>query len=164
MKKSNLIIVVLLAFGAIFSSCKKELDNSAVVIDLEKKAQVTIVVKNQPDLTLDKTTYSAIPAGNKVTLTINNSDFNANATGVWSQTFDTDASGQVVAEIPATIKGVTLTVQVQAFQGTQKQFDINLDPVTLKGYYSHAGTALGLKVNDDKVLEINDLDFVPANN
>ncbi|MDF1546933.1 MAG: hypothetical protein P1P88_03875 [Bacteroidales bacterium] len=164
MKKSNLIIVMLVAFGAIFTSCKKELDNSAVVIDLEKKAQITIVVRNEPDLTLAETTYSAIPAGSKVTLTINNSYFNANATGVWSQTFDTDASGQVIAEIPTTINGITLGVQVQAFQGTQKQYDINLDPVTLKGYYSHSGTTLGLKVNDDKVLEINNLVFVPANN
>jgi len=59
---------------------------------------------------------------------------------------------------------VTLTVQVQAFQGTQRTYDINLDEVTLKGYYSHSGTTLGLKINDDKVLEINNLSFVPANN
>jgi len=162
MKKRNQIIIAVLSFGLLLSSCSKNLDNSAVTLDLTKTGKITVVVRNETDITLAKTTYTPV-ANTKVTLSIANSNFNADGTGMWSETLTTDASGMIVADVPATLNGVTLNVQVLAFQGTQVQNTVD-GKVTFKGYFAHDGATINIKIDDDKVLDVNNLKFNKANN
>ena len=160
MKKRNLIFVTLFALGVVFTSCKKDLDNTAVKIDLTKTAWLTVNVKHVKDSTTFPLVYAPIPADNVVTISIDNSEFNPTGTGVWSATFITDATGSISAELPASVEGVKVNVHVQAFPGSQIQFDDLGDDETLKGHFEHAGSEVTLFTNDNKVLNINGLDFV----
>ncbi len=157
MKNCKLIIAAILVFGVFFTSCKKDLANSELTLDLTKTANITVKVRYLKDV--NSASYTTIPSGKMVTLKIYNSDFtDLDASGYWSTIVNTDASGNITATVPATIDGVDVIVQVQAFQDTQVDFSDDV----INGFYSASEVTTNLKIGDDKVVGIT-MDFTDPN-
>lgn len=119
MKKVNLLSLAILAVIVLFSSCKKDVETSDLILDNFKTADLTIYLSASLDL--NKKEMSPAPEGTKVVISAPYSDFNPGAKGSLTDTLKVDAQGKVVAKVKTSSKGVTYTVQPIDFEYNQKQ-------------------------------------------
>ncbi|HEX3006571.1 MAG TPA: hypothetical protein VHO90_03040 [Bacteroidales bacterium] len=107
-KLSNVILVTCLAVAALLSGCDKEVETSALKVDESQKGTLECYV--YADINLTTYEKEAVPAGTKVILSISNYDLIGRGTGNWTDTVVTDANGYFKKDVPATSKGVTVTI------------------------------------------------------
>lgn len=119
MKKVNLLSLAILAVIVLFSSCKKDVETSDLILDNFKTADLTIYLSASLDL--NKKEMSPAPEGTKVVISAPYSDFNPGAKGSLTDTLKVDAQGKVVAKVKTSSKGVTYTIQPIDFEYNQKQ-------------------------------------------
>lgn len=119
MKKVSFLSLAILAVIVLFSSCKKDVETSDLILDNFKTADLTIYLSASLDL--NQKEMSPAPEGTKVVISAPYSDFNPGAKGSLTDTLKVDAQGKVVAKVKTSSKGVTYTVQPIDFEYNQKQ-------------------------------------------
>jgi hypothetical protein len=118
MKKAKLTFSMLaMIIAIIFTSCDKDVDTSAVKIDLDKSGTITVYVYAQLDLTNAGT--EVVPNGTELFVKINYSDFKGGLTGAWQQTVTVGDSGKVHFTVPADDDGVTARISPLPFEHAQ---------------------------------------------
>lgn len=119
MRKLNLASIAALFIILLSTSCTDDIESTSLTLDNFQKANVKAYVYAELDIT--KPGLEVVPNGTKVVLTAPYSNFNANATGVWSDTLFTDANGMVESSVNVSSKGTTYTVNPVDFESNQTQ-------------------------------------------
>ncbi|MCX7985966.1 MAG: hypothetical protein N2662_03405 [Bacteroidales bacterium] len=161
MKRKMLILPTLLLAGVGFTSCDKEVDSTALVVNLSR----TITVKGYVYAELNNRSAGLeyAPAGTKIFFSIPYSDLNPTAvTGKWSDTTTVDDNGQFTIQIPVDDNGVNLTIEAQPFEYNQIQpFGSNSN--SIKKFYSAAPVVKAFSTTQKNVVEVFYTATTPAN-
>ncbi|ALO16839.1 hypothetical protein L21SP5_03225 [Salinivirga cyanobacteriivorans] len=131
--KNKLLTLVILSIALAFtfiSGCTEE-EATTVTLDKNQTASITCHVEAQLDLMNDtaNTTLEPAPAGTKVFITIQNSEYNTGAQGVTVYETEIDGSGMFTYDIPVTELGTNVTISFDEFIYDQKviEYDGDLD-------------------------------------
>lgn len=153
MKKIRLnIAIIATIFAAIFSSCDKDVESTAVKLDLHDSAAITLYIYAD----LDKTDagQEAAPANTQVYVKINYSDYKAGADGAWSSILTTDASGMIMLKVPADANGVNVQITPMPFEFSQVQTFNNYESTVSKIFTANQVT-VNVSAGEAKVQQIN---------
>lgn len=125
MKKNflNFLSLGLIVSIFAFSGCSEE-DATTKTIDKSKKATLIVRTHAQLDLLNDTAGNFNIetpPAGTKVFIRVDNSEYEATAQGVSVYETEIDANGEFTYEVPATDNGLTVMISLDEFLYDQKQ-------------------------------------------
>ncbi len=112
-KFRNVLIAVALGAVAMFSSCKKDAENSDLVLDNYNTGKVTCIIEAVYEFGEDP---EKVPDGTQVVFEAPYKDFNANIkTGNVIKVF-TVSGGKVVADLEAPSAGVEYQIRVVGFE------------------------------------------------
>ena len=145
--------VGLLALTFMLNSCKKDVETSEMVMDMSKTA--TLVVYAYAELDQTKIGLEKAPDGTQIMLRINYNNFNAAATGYWTEIY-TIQGGKFEATIPTINKGVTVEIFPFEFIYDQVQPYNSLNKVITK-LFSYSGTPRtegGIKTGETRTHEL----------
>ena len=121
MKKIVKSCLMFAAFAVIFSGCEEEVIQSELTLDMENTGAVEISLEARLDLS-ENDPWMPIPDGVAVRLSIENSEFNPNATsGRWTYDAVTSNGKVSVTGIPTTNDGVELKIKAEDFIADQVQ-------------------------------------------
>ena len=121
MKKIVKSFLMLAAFAVVFSGCEDDVIQSELTLDMENTGSVEIALEARLDLSANDP-WVSIPDGVKVRLSIENSEFNPNATsGRWTHDAVTADGKVTVTGIPTTNDGVELKIKAEDFIAEQTQ-------------------------------------------
>lgn len=125
------VIVITLAMF----SCTEE---DATTVTLNKDLTASLTCYAEAQLVEDTTViaYESAPAGTKVFIRVNNSEYNNGALGVSVWETELDAEGKFVYDIPVTENGTNVTISFDDFVYEQIQFVWDGD----EGAYVNDGT------------------------
>lgn len=151
--RSNLMGLLLMAVAMFSVSCDDDIETSSLTLDQTQEATITAYLYAE----LDKTSLGLelAPNGTKVFVSVNNSEFNANATGSWIDTVYVQ-NGKIESVVPVTSNGVTVKITPADFIENQVQ-DYNATTTTLPKIYKVAGgsSVASVKPGENRVHEIN---------
>ncbi|MEJ5263830.1 MAG: hypothetical protein WHT29_00785 [Bacteroidales bacterium] len=160
MKKKMLILPTLLLAGVFMTSCDKEVDSTALVVNLSR----TVTVKGYvyAELNNRRAGWEFAPAGTLVYCSIPYSDLNpAAGAGKWSDTARVDENGQFSLQIPVDDNGVNLTIEAASFEYDQIQpFGSNSNTITK--FYTAAPIVVGVSTTSVPVIQVFYATITPA--
>lgn len=153
MKKIRLSIsVVALGIATFFTACDKDVETSALKIDIDKTGKIKVVVYAE----LDKSSagYEHAPAGTAVEVKVDYEDFKTGVEGAWIVIDSLDASGSLTIDVPADENGVTVEVTPQPFEYNQVQSYQTTSQTTVPKFYTAPTTNVTLHSNETEYRSI----------
>ncbi len=141
----NVLFAVVLVAAVMFSGCKKETENSDLVLDDYKTGTVTCLVRGAFAYGEDP---EEVPDGTKVVFEASYASFNPRAKGNLTQVFEV-SDGKIQAELKVPSKGVRYTIRVIGFEETYKKSDD-----TKATYLFEGNGSVSVKPYDNKVVKI----------
>ncbi len=118
--KLFLLLVIVAASGIIFTSCDKEVESTALTVNISR----TITVKGYVYAELNNRSAGLeyAPAGTLLYCSVYYSDLNSSATaGKWADTVVVDENGQFAIDVPVDDNGVNLIIEGAPFEYNQIQ-------------------------------------------
>ncbi len=153
MKKIRLNIAVLATLvAAIFSSCDKDVESTAVTLSLNDTAILTLYV--YADLDLTDAGLEAVPAGTELYVKVNYSDYKGGVDGAFIQTIATGENGMATLRVPADDNGITVRVTPLPFNYAQVQV-FNSYEETVDKIYTANTVDVNVSAGESKVQQIN---------
>ncbi len=133
--RSNLMGLLLMAVAMFSVSCDDDIETSSLTLDQTQEATITAYLYAE----LDKTSQGLelAPNGTKVFVSVNNNEFNDNATGSWIDTVYVQ-NGKIESVVPVTSDGVTVKITPADFEYDQVQ-PFGSSNETLKTIFTIAG-------------------------
>ncbi len=130
--KKNLFTLFILSLGlgfALNTGCTEEKEATTVTLNKDQTASVTCYAEAQLDLMNDttNTNLEAAPAGTKVFIHIQNSEYNDGAQGVTVYETELDGSGMFTYDIPVTEMGTNVTISFDEFIYDQQVIEYDGD-------------------------------------
>lgn len=160
MKRKMLILPTLLLASAFITSCDKDVDSTALVVNLSR----TVTVKGYVYAELNNRSAGLefAPAGTLIYCSVPYSDLNpAAGAGKWVDTVRVDENGQFSIAVPVDDNGVTLFVEAEAFEYNQIQpFGANSN--TIKKFYTAAPVVKNVSTTQVPVIEVFYATTTPA--
>lgn len=137
---------------AMFSvSCDDDIETSSLTLDQTQEASITAYLYAE----LDKTSQGLeiAPNGTKVFVSVDNNEFNSNATGSWIDTVYVQ-DGKIESVVPVTSDGVTVKITPADFEYDQVQ-SFGSSNATLKTIFTiEGGSSVGtVKPGENRVQE-----------
>lgn len=164
--RSNLMGLLLLAVAMFSVSCDDDIETSSLTLDQTQEATISAYLYAE----LDKTSLGLelAPNGTKVFVSVENSEFNNDATGSWIDTVYVQ-NGKIESVVPVTSDGVNVKITPADFIQNQVQA-YNSTTASLSKIYKVAGgsTVANVKPGENRVHEItyvaesfdNEVEFV----
>lgn len=160
-KKNFILSTLILSIFVFFTSCDKDVESTALVVNLNK----TITIKGYVYAELNKKSAGLefAPEGTIVIASVPYSNFNGAAgVGKWYDTAVVDNDGMISIDIPVDDDGVLLTLEPQPFNYNQVQpFGSNSN--TLKKYYTANPLIINVSTTSSKLIEIVYNENIPLN-
>jgi hypothetical protein len=103
-------------------SCSEE-EATTVTLNKDLKASLTCYVEAQLIEDTTEVVYENAPAGTKVFIRVNNSEYNPGMAGVTVYETEVNAQGMFMYDIPVTEFGTNITVQFDDFIYEQLQYE-----------------------------------------
>ncbi|PLX19961.1 MAG: hypothetical protein C0599_09960 [Salinivirgaceae bacterium] len=107
-------------------SCSEE-EATTVTLNKDLTASLTCYVEAQLIEDTTAVVYENAPAGTKVFIRVNNSEYNAGASGVTVYETEVGPQGMFMYDIPVTENGTNVTIQFDDFVYDQLQYDWDSD-------------------------------------
>jgi hypothetical protein len=150
MRKLSFLGVILLSLTFILGGCKKDVETSKLIIDLENKSTITIHAYAELNYTTDG--LENAPDGTEIYLRISKQEFNKNAeANTYWETTASVKDGKIQVEVPATERGVKVEVFPFNFTTSQKQIDGTSKPKI----YRNPGEVLNsVKIGENRIHQL----------
>ncbi|MGC8802782.1 MAG: hypothetical protein ACP5PS_03285 [Bacteroidales bacterium] len=150
--KQKMLILPTLLLAALMTSCDKEVESSALVVNLSR----TVTVKGYVYAELNNRSAGLefAPAGTLIYCSVPYGDLNpAAGAGKWTDTVRVDENGQFSIAVPVDDNGVTLTIEAEAFEYNQIQpFGANSN--TIRKFYTAAPVVRNISTTQVPVIEV----------
>jgi len=160
--KNRVIFYVALIMAIFLKSCDKDVENSSLHINLNKK----IIIKGYAyaELNLRSLGIEYAPAGTMIILSVNYNDLNPNAgAGKWIDTAIVESNGSFTAEVPVDDDGVFLSCEPLPFEYNQITSFGTYEP-TEKRIYSANRSSYKISTSSNQIIEITYNDLPLASN
>ncbi|MBN2165935.1 MAG: hypothetical protein JW717_06645 [Marinilabiliaceae bacterium] len=139
------------------SSCDKDVESTSLKLDDFSKAEVKIYA--YADLDLSTVGLENAPTGTKLIISANYSDFNTNATGLYTDTITIGSNGIATTDLAVPTKGITYTITPVDFEANQTQITTS-NASTVAKYWNATAKTVSLKPGQLDVVEIT---YEPSN-
>lgn len=160
MKQKTLILPALLLAGMFVTSCDKEVESTALTVNLSR----TVTVKGYVYAELNNRSAGLefAPAGTLIYCSVPYSDLNPNATGgKWADTVRVEGNGQFSVNVPVDDNGVNLTIEAEAFEYNQVQ-PFGAISNSIKKFYTAAPVVVAVSTTHTPVVEVFYATTTPA--
>jgi len=150
--KIKLFLLLTFVLGLFLTSCDKDVENSSLHINLDKK--MTIKGYVYAELNKQRQGKETAPEGTQIMLSIPYSDFNpAAGNGIWSDTVTVSTDGSFTAEIPVDEDGVNLTCTPVPFEYAQRTSFSSYETTEKRLYWANP-VIYALSTTHNEILEI----------